>query len=620
MRLPLLLMLLLALPLARADDFDDIVAAWNGMDSLPAELQSALHDERITLSVYESEQHLERQRPEETLGIVMDGVRIGKVVHSELQDSTMRVHVTRKALLSLARGEKGLREALADGTLRYETGLFKRMGIALLRLRARFSHPPRVVLLAPEEEKPPAEVEETAPRTCAGRTTGNALVREEVFARNCSTCEVELLSDSCAGLFTLVERTCVSGVLVEEGIDCSSLRRICAEGACSRNTSRSTSVQGFTEAEHILALRSQGAECFDSDLGQPEERGTVFARNCSSCAEERREDYCLSDFTLKEYSCGSSVSGKLYPTSQEVQCACAFGRCAEAPGEVLEMQREWLAQHVVCEDSDGGERYERPGEAQVRECPTCALQATADSCETSAILKEQVCDAVRRERSVNCQEVGFTHCEAGRCTSEPGAAAKVQREREQMSASVYYDVAKESGQRCVWQRTTLSAFPGDARDRVYYKQCESCNYTIYQDECYEGKVYDFLCDSAGGPVVTLALPCPAQEMCYLGACVPRGDITDFYLSTEEARQAKLNTEPLCWDSDSGQSPRTAARVELRDCPFCPPKSDEDTYPDVCRSAREVEEQFCNGDERKTRVMPCDADRRCSAGACILSSP
>ena len=100
MRLPLLLMLLLALPLARADDFDDIVAAWNGMDSLPIGLQSALRDERITLSVYESEQHLERQRPEETLGIVMDGVRIGKVVHSELQDSTMRVHVTRKALLS----------------------------------------------------------------------------------------------------------------------------------------------------------------------------------------------------------------------------------------------------------------------------------------------------------------------------------------------------------------------------------------------------------------------------------------------------------------------------------------------------------------------------------------
>lgn len=622
-------------------DYDAIVDGYNEKRlEMPAEMLKALDEEWVVFYFYKNAEQVQKAGTRTIVtshSFIFKEGKISRHTPVEFPEPTLRVYMTEKAFYEFVTGEAGLRQLAGEDSLRYDAaGLGKSLRLSWLKLRYGLKHlfkpekafqfyVPQVVTGAVEEQPSFAEVSH-----CASAGQPNVMVQQLVSVKNCSTCSLEYLSDSCLGRYSLLELSCgQNNTLVKETVDCSQLSMICSSGACARDTSRATNLEGFTAAERLLALSSQGLDCYESDRGNsPEERGTVFWRENGTL--QQFGDSCLSSGTLAEFFCSGSSVG-----SEEVSCSetgevCFHGACrpgAEISGtgtleEILAVEAAASSSYEPCADSDSGDTPETMGAVTLRACLACAAVTYADECMTSAIIKEQSCvEEERRERYINCQGIGYQYCDAGKCTSETSSDVTKRRQEEMMDPDSYLNnVVNQTGARCVKQRATLSMFAGDARDRVYYKACDTCNYTIYEEDCYKGQMYEFDCASPDGPVKVAAQRCTGTEVCYWGACKESGNITYYESFVETERQAAIDLLSNCTDTDGGIAPRTFGRVELRSCPFCPAKTEQHMYWDTCASEIQVNEMYCEGETRQSKNKDCaESGRVCVEGVCVFPS-
>ena len=622
-------------------NYDAIVDGYNEKHlALPEEMLKALDDNWVVFFFYKTSEQVQTAGTRTIItthsAVFKDGV-ITRHTSVEFPEPTLRVYMTEKAFYEFVTGERGLKTLSRENSLRYDAvGIGRSIRLSWLKfkygLKHLFKKDKTFLLYVPQTIVPikdPLSFREVS--HCASAGQPNVLVQQLLTVKNCTGCAVEYVLDRCLGRFSLLELSCGEGnTLREEVVDCGALNKICSNGACTRDTSRATNLKGFTAAERLLAITSQDLDCYESDSGNaPEERGTVFWRGNDGSVQQFG-DFCVSSEKLTEFFC----SGDGSVGSEEVSCKdtgqiCFHRACiasTEIGGtgtleEILAVEAVSSSDYEPCVDSDNGDIPETKGTVTVKGCPTCAATTYADECMTSAIIQEQYCTGdTRRERYENCQDFGYPYCDAGRCTSEDSSDVTKRRLEELMDADAFLRiVVNVSGVRCMKQRTTFSMFAGDARDRVFHKLCDTCNYTIYEDDCYNDRMYEFNCVSPDGPVEFTAQKCTGNKVCYRGACVERGNITDYEYFIEQERHEATAVLTNCSDTDNGIVPRTKGRVELNSCPFCPAKTEHHIYWDTCASDTQVNEQYCEGETRQSKKMSCaESGRVCSDGACVFS--
>ncbi len=589
----------------------------------PELLLTALEDERVIVYFYERVEGVQGRGTWDIVGSHSFVFESGLVVEdfvNEVSEPTLYVYLTEEAFYELATGRIGLLSAIEEGSLEYDAvGFFH--GLKLWWLKRGYNPEKEPYELIPLYE-PPQEEESVfvgepdgkLVESCASSGAANVLVSQMISVKDCADCDVGHVYDSCEGKYTLIEWDCEGGNLLKsEMIDCLALNRICFEGACVRDTSKSLTFSGQNSAERFLALSSRNLSCYESDNGMKTgERGIVVL------GDERFEDFCLSSNTVLEFWCEADEleMKEIFCTGDDV---CFHGACRAAVSEdALALELERMKSPALCVDSDGGDNAHIGGTVTVKPCLTCDSKSYADICLTSGIVQEQYCTGrFRKVREESCPEMGYNYCSNGECVNSPtGDTAAMLRKEDDSPYKIMYDLNK-SGQVCYKHRLAYSISPGDEQESLYFKACEACNHTQYTEDCYLGNVYEFDCSAENFPEVR-SQSC-LQDMCYKGECLDADNLSDIQIYLEEGRHEDIDELSLCYDSDGGMNKYDFGRVEIRECPFCPPKSENHMWFDSCVSDSVVMEQFCTGNGRNWTQTSCPAGRVCSDGRCALTS-
>lgn len=625
---------------AETVDVAALADAYNSQrETFPQWLLSAVADEHLMVYVYANGSGVRKGDSREAVAFrsaVFNGTTLERYYSVELPDPTLRVYLTEEAFYGLLSGVDSLEEVLDDKSLRYEMdGLWRRLRFLSLRLKCAFGGcgplPPafRETLVASAMKQPASPQRGVRVELCASLAEPESGARQQTLVWNCSSCQPTVKEDTCKGLFTLIEQGCNATHLIAEEVDCSDEGMLCSEGACVRDTRKSASFAGLTSAERLFALSARNLSCWESDSGDaPEEEGTLFSRGCANCSVERADDICISSSRLREQFC--SPAG---PYSAEHACldgaACLLGACRPRAllegrlggslGRALAAEERPSLAVGPCSDTDAGDDVANAGTVSLSDCPTCAPQTFPDECITSAVIRERYCAGSQlRERTVDCRLFGLGYCSLGACTDKPKGDAYARRDEEEMSAVTFFERhVNGSGLACVRQRRTGSVAIGDSRDRLFFQACPQCNHTLFEEDCLSGTVYEFECASSQGPPEVRTQSC-APDICYLGTCVSRGDVEDVLFELEERRQAAFLNMSNCTDSDGGIATGVFGWVEVRPCPFCPPVSEQDIFPDSCIDAAMLAEQRCLNESRKTERVDCGRGGNvCRSGACVL---